>query len=149
VKDTSRPLPRDLPDVVDLLAAAVAGGAPVDRALQLVSRYAAPPLGDMLQRAVRSSDRPSAVLRLADPQLAPLAALLAAAEELGTPLAAPLRQLAADLRERHAREVRLRAAAVGPRMMLVVAALLAPAALLLVVGTELLSVVDAMRGIRG
>jgi Flp pilus assembly protein TadB len=145
----ARRFERELPDAVDLLAAAVAGGAPVDRAMQLVSRFSAPPLGLVLQRAARGQDRPSAIVRAANPALAPLSALLAASEELGTPLAGPLRQLAADLRERRARDVRLRAAAAGPRMMLVVAGLLAPAALLLVVGTELLSVIEAMRQVRG
>jgi Flp pilus assembly protein TadB len=140
---------RELPDAVDLLAAAIAGGAPLDRGLLLVSRHVADPLGPLFRSAARSGERPADVLRRGDEALAPLAALIGASEELGTPLAAPLRQLAADLREARGREVRLRAAAAGPRMMLVVAALLAPAALLLVVGTEVLSVVEALRSVRG
>jgi Flp pilus assembly protein TadB len=142
-------LARELPDVVDLMAAAVGGGTPVDRALMLVQRYAPEALGSAFVRASRASEQASVILRREAAALAPLAALLAASEELGAPLAEPLRQLAGDLRERRGREVRLRAAAAGPRMMLVVAGLLAPAALLLVVGTELLSVVEALRGVRG
>jgi Flp pilus assembly protein TadB len=81
-----------------------------------------------------------------EPALRGLGALVASSEELGVPLASALRGLAAHERERRRREIRLRAAAAGPRMTLVVAGMLAPAALLLVVGAELLAVVRTVRG---
>jgi tight adherence protein C len=71
---------------------------------------------------------------------------VSSSEELGVPLASALRGLAAQERDRRRREVRMRAAAAGPRMTLVVAGLLAPAALLLVVGAELLSVMQTISG---
>ena len=89
--------------------------------------------------------RPGAVLAR-EPGLRALGALVSASEELGVPLANALRGLASQERERRRREVRLRAAAAGPRMTLVVPGLLAPAALLLVVGAELLSVMETIRG---
>jgi hypothetical protein len=76
-----------------------------------------------------------------------LAALLRASDELGTPLAGEVRTLAEDTREAIVRDTRLRAAAAGPKLMLVVGGLLAPAALLLIVGSEVLTVIASLRGI--
>ena len=143
----SRALRRELPDAVELLAAAIDGGAPVDRALHAVAGHVAEPLASELRRAAEpgAAERPGAVLGR-QPALRPLGALVASSEELGVPLASALRSLAAHERERRRREIRLRAAAAGPRMTLVVAGLLAPAALLLVVGAEVLAVVRTVRG---
>ena len=143
----ARDLRRELPDAVELLAAAIDGGAPVDRALRAVAAHVAEPLAGELRRAAapHAAERPGVVLARR-PALRSLGALVASSEELGVPLASALRGLAAHERERRRRDVRLRAAAAGPRMTLVVAGLLAPAALLLVVGAELLAVVRTVRG---
>ncbi len=137
----------ELPDALELLAAAIDGGAPVERALAAVAGHVGAPLSTELRRAADGAGdaRPGAVLSR-EPALRALGALVSASEELGVPLAGALRGLASQERERRRREVRLRAAAAGPRMTLVVAGLLAPAALLLVVGAELLSVVQTIRG---
>ena len=137
----------ELPDALELLAAAIDGGAPVERALSAVAAHVGPPLSTELRRAADGSSdaRPGAVLAR-EPALRALGALVSSSEDLGVPLAGALRGLARHERERRRREVRLRAAAAGPRMTLVVAGLLAPAALLLVVGAELLSVVQTIRG---
>lgn len=137
----------ELPDALELLAAAVDGGAPVERSLAAVAGHVGTPLSTELRRASDGAGdaRPGAVLSR-EPALRALGALVSASEELGVPLARALRGLASQERERRRREVRLRAAAAGPRMTLVVAGLLAPAALLLVVGAELLSVVQTIRG---
>ena len=144
---TARALRRELPDAVELLAAAIDGGAPVDRALRAVACHVAEPLATELRRAAdaHATERPGAILARR-PALRSLGALVASSEELGVPLAHALRGLAAHERERRRREIRLRAAAAGPRMTLVVAGLLAPAALVLVVGAELLAVVRTVRG---
>jgi Flp pilus assembly protein TadB len=143
----SRDLRRDLPDALELLAAAIDGGAPVDRALLAVAAHVGEPLAGELRRAAdpHAAARPGTMLARR-PALRSLGALVASSEELGVPLASALRGLAAHERERRRREIRLRAAAAGPRMTLVVAGLLAPAALLLVVGAELLAVVRTVRG---
>ena len=137
----------ELPDALELLAAAIDGGAPVERALAAVAAHIGPPLSTELRRAATGSGdaRPGVVLAR-EPALRALGALVSASEDLGVPLAGALRGLARHERERRRREVRLRAASAGPRMTLVVAGLLAPAALLLVVGAELLSVVQTIRG---
>ena len=72
------------------------------------------------------------------------AAMVAQSDELGTPLAPALRLLAADERARRRSAARERAAAAAPRMMLVVGLVLAPAALLLIVGAQALTLVDAL-----
>ncbi len=143
----ARSLRGELPDALELLAAAIDGGAPVERALTAVAAHIGPPLSTELRRAAdgAASERPGAVLAR-EPALRALGALVSSSEDLGVPLASALRGLARHERERRRREVRLRAAAAGPRMTLVVAGLLAPAALLLVVGAELLSVVQTIRG---
>jgi tight adherence protein C len=143
----ARAFRNELPDALELLAAAIDGGAPVERALAAVAEHVGAPLSTALRRASdgTAEARPGAVLAR-EPALRALGALVSSSEELGVPLASALRGLAAQERERRRREVRLRAAAAGPRMTLVVAGLLAPAALLLVVGAELLSVVQTIRG---
>lgn len=142
----ARALRADLPDAVELLAAAIDGGAPVERALAAVAPHVREPLAGELRRAAAAAvGRPGPVLTR-EPALRGLGALVASSEELGVPLASALRGLASHERERRRREIRLRAAAAGPRMTLVVAGMLAPAALLLVVGAELLAVVRTVRG---
>ncbi len=134
-----------LPDALDLLAAALDGGASVERGLEAVGGYVPDPLGATLRAAALGAGgaRPAVTLR-AEPDLRATAALLAASDDLGVPLAEALRDLASDERERQSRTVRLRAAAAGPRMTLVVGGLLAPAALLLVVGAEVLAVFETV-----
>jgi tight adherence protein C len=143
----ARAFRRELPDALELLAAAIDGGAPVERALAAVAGHVGVPLSTELRRAAEGTGetRPGAMLAR-EPALRALGALVSSSEELGVPLASALRGLAAQERDRRRREVRMRAAAAGPRMTLVVAGLLAPAALLLVVGAELLSVMQTIRG---
>jgi Flp pilus assembly protein TadB len=142
---------RDLPDALQLLAVAAGSGAPLPRAAAACARHVAAPLGDCLARAARAAEAPagprlSTALRREDPVLRPLAALVNASEELGTPLVAELTALAADERERRSRVVRRRAAEAAPRMMLVIGTLLAPAALLVIVGGEALAFAASLGG---
>ena len=64
---------------------------------------------------------------------------LAAADELGSPLASTLTEQAAMQRELARLGVRERAAAAGPKIALVVAVTLVPSALVLVLGSQALS----------
>jgi tight adherence protein C len=109
--------------------------APLGAALAAAAEDAARPAGP----------RPGAALAARHPCLRPLAAIVAQSDELGTPLAPALRLLAADERARRRALARERAAAAAPRMMLVVGLVLAPAALLLIVGAQALVLVDALR----
>ncbi len=138
----------ELPDALELLAAAIDGGAPVERALAAVAGHVGSPLSTELRRAADGTGdaRPGAVLSR-EPALRALGALVSASEELGVPSGGrPARTGVARSASAAVARCGLRAAAAGPRMTLVVAGLLAPAALLLVVGAELLSVMETIRG---
>jgi len=140
---------RDLPDALELLAAAVDGGAPLPRSLAAVAPHVPDPLGAALGRAAGAANAPTGprlgtAIRDEHPALRPLAAIVAQSDELGTPLAPALRVLAADERARRRSASRERAAAAAPRMMLVVGLVLAPAALILIVGAQALALIDAL-----
>jgi Flp pilus assembly protein TadB len=129
-----------LPDALELLAAAVAGGAAPDIALRHVARHLDEPVGPALERALgaaRDGDVGAALSR-EDATLRPLGALLRQSVELGVPVAEALRLLSVDARALARSQARERAAAAGPRMLLVVGGILAPAALLVVIGGQAL-----------
>ncbi len=136
---------RALPDALELLAAVVDGGAPPDQAVARVAGCADEPLAGELRAAVAEGAGVGGRLRVADRELRPLGSLLAQSEELGIPVAAALRLLAADARLRARAAAREQAAAAAPRMLLVVGGLLAPASLVLVLGGQAL----AMRSLIG
>jgi tight adherence protein C len=139
--ERSRRLRAALPDALELFASAVDGGATTEAALRRVADFAEPELGGAL-RAATAADEPGGVgsaLRRADPALRPLGCLIQQTDELGVPIAAALRLLAADQRLRARAEARERAAAAAPKMLLVVGGLLAPAALLVVIGGQVLA----------
>jgi pilus assembly protein TadC len=135
-----------LPDALDLLAACVEGGATLDSALCAVAPHVEGGLGLRLAACaadLRSTRPRREVLRALGG--APVRALeraghaLASADELGSPLAATLTEQAALQRELARLGVRERAAAAGPKMALVVAVTLVPSALVLVLGSQALS----------
>jgi pilus assembly protein TadC len=135
-----------LPDALDLLAACVEGGATLDGALAAVAPHVDGGLAArfaLCAAELRSTRPRREVLRALGG--APVRALeraghaLASADELGSPLAATLTEQAALQRELTRLAVRERAAAAGPKMALVVAVTLVPSALVLVLGSQALS----------
>jgi len=135
-----------LPDALDLLAACVEGGATLDHALAAVAPHAEGGLDLRLGACAAElhSTRPRReVLRALGGE--PVRALqraghaLASADELGSPLASTLTEQAALQRELTRLGVRERAAAAGPKVALVVAVTLVPSALVLVLGSQALS----------
>ena len=134
-----------VPQTLDLLAAVVDGGAAPGAALAQVGSRLSGQLGRVITAAADGA--PDAVgdrLVEMDPALRPLGALLRQSEELGVPVSDALRLLAADARARLRAELRERAAMAAPRMLLVVGALLAPAALLVVIGGQVLALREAL-----
>jgi pilus assembly protein TadC len=139
-------LARALPDALDLLAACVEGGATLDHALAAVAPHVE---GDLATRFgvcaahLRSTRPRREVLRAlgGDPvrELDRAGHALAAADELGSPLASTLTEQAALQRELERLAVRERAAAAGPKIALVVAVTLVPSALVLVLGSQALA----------
>jgi tight adherence protein C len=133
---------RELPDLLDLLAISVEAGMALDPALDL----AAARLTGVMAGEVRATRRE---LSLGTPRREAYAALaertgvaevrqvvsaLLQAEELGAPLSETLAGQAAGLRAVRRQNARDRAARAAPRIQLVVALVMVPAALLLVMG---------------
>ena len=129
-----------LPDVLELLAATVDGGAAPDLAIARVAVFAPEPLRGVLVDATQTATVVGLGLSLrgVDPALRSLGSLLQQSEELGVPISGSLRLLAADARLHARAEARQRAAAAAPKMLLVIGGLLAPAALLIVIGGQAL-----------
>jgi pilus assembly protein TadC len=135
-----------LPDALDLLAACVEGGATLDRALAAVAPHVDGALGSRLAvcaAQLRSTRPRREVLRAlgGEPvrELDRAGHALAAADELGSPLASTLTEQAALQRELARQGVRERGAAAGPKIALVVAVTLVPSALVLVLGSQALA----------
>lgn len=131
---------RQLPDVLDVLALCTETGMAVDPALQAAAERLGGPLGEELRAtlrdvelgATRSAAYADLTARAGIEEVGRLVAALTQADELGAPLSASLRAQAAALREARARAARDRAARAAPKIQLVVALLMVPAAMLLV-----------------
>ncbi|HWH15811.1 MAG TPA: type II secretion system F family protein, partial [Miltoncostaeaceae bacterium] len=129
-----------LPDLLDLLALCVEGGMAVDPALTEAARRLRGPLGqevrltlaDVALGATRRSAYGDLAARVPLPEIAQVVGALLQADELGAPLSRSLRGQAAALRDDRRRRARERAARAAPKIQLVVALLMVPAAMLLV-----------------
>jgi pilus assembly protein TadC len=141
---------RALPDALDLLAGLVESGAPLAAAISAVAQRVEGPLRGELEgcaSALSSAGSRRAAFgllrRSGSADLARVGQALALADELGTGVAEQLRGQALvqrDLRRSRAREA---AATAAPKIALVIGLLLVPAALSLVLGAELLSLLEA------
>lgn len=129
----------DLPDVLDLLRVAIAAGLPLDAALAAVgTRRGGLLAAEMTAAAARiglgmDRERSLGVLAARCP-LPGVTAFVAAARRSalhGAPLAPALAAIAADSRAERARRRHEQAARAAPKIQLVVALLLVPAAMLL------------------
>ena len=142
-----REIERALPDALDLLAGVIEAGAPLGDALAGVSRHLDDPVGEELERcAVRlasaGGSRRDALVGLAragSPDLARIGYALATADELGAPIADLLREQAALQRELDRLRIRERAASASPKIALVVSLVLVPSGLLVILGSQALS----------
>jgi tight adherence protein C len=133
-----RQIEQAAPGAIDLIAAAVEAGIPIDRAVQAAAGASTGPLRDELEAVGRSlilGNRRTDELRdlgqrTASPALAALASALRISDRLGVPPAAGLRRQASRARLAQARAVQERAAKAAPRILLVVVFVLVPAAML-------------------
>lgn len=130
----------ELPDVLDLLRVAIDAGLPATRALREVAARRRGPLARELATLAAHLElgepRDAALERFAAraplPEAASLVAILRRAHRHGAPPSQALMALAADARAQRARHLRDEAARAAPKIQLVVALLLVPAAMLLV-----------------
>lgn len=130
-------LQRDVPEVLDLLGAALACGQPVQDALATLAEWGEGPLAAGAGRAAsevrHGAGLDQALARLVREhpvaELEAAVALLQRSRRHGSPAAGPMRALAAGAREARARRAMDHAAKAAPRVQLVAALLLVPAAL--------------------
>jgi len=145
---------RAAPALLELVAAGVEAGIPLDSALA----GAAGATGDELARELDRS-RASIALgrprgeefrdlgeRTGSPTLAALGLALRLSDRLGVPLAEALRDQAERSRAETARAVQERAARAGPRVLVVVVFVLVPAALLPVGAAVALTIAGSLAG---
>lgn len=133
---------RELPDLLDLLGICVEAGMALDPALALAADRLGGAAGDEVRRVLADlalgAPRAAAYRALAErvgaPELAQTVAALLQAEELGAPLSRALEGQAEGLRVARRQAARERAATAAPKIQLVVALLMVPAALILVLG---------------
>jgi tight adherence protein C len=143
---------RAAPALLELVAAGVEAGIPLDAALAGAARAAGGELADELERSRVSIalGRPRAEEfrdlgeRTGAPTLAALGLALRLSDRLGVPLAASLRDQADRSRAEAARAVQERAAKAGPRVLAVVVFVLVPAALLPIGAAVALTIAESL-----
>ena len=147
----------DLPDLVDLVVICAASGMALEPSIRLATERLLGPLPAELARTLRELDlgtpRRTAYGRLADrvdaPEITGLVGALLQADELGAPIAAALRRQGDLMRSARRQDVRDAAARAAPKVQLVVALVMVPAALLLVVGVFVLQLIGQIATVAG
>ncbi len=145
---------RRAPLALDLVAATVAAGIDLDAALRGATQASQGPLRDELElvQANIAFGRPrreelrAAAVRTDSQSLAALAMAVSLSDRLGVPLAETLESQARRARADRGRMVQERAAAAGPKVLVVVVFVLVPAALTPLLAAVALSVAGAFGG---
>jgi Flp pilus assembly protein TadB len=143
---------RAAPALLELVAAAVEAGIPLDAAVAGGARAAGGDLADEMERSriamalgrPRGEELRDLSERTGAPTLAALGLALRLSDRLGVPLAESLRGQAERSRAEAARAVQERAARAGPRVLAVVVFVLVPAALLPIAAAVALTVAGAL-----
>jgi tight adherence protein C len=143
---------RAAPAMLELVAAAVQAGVPLDVAIDGAARASGGELAEELERSrvsmalgrPRGEEYRDLSERTGAPTLAALGLALRLSDRLGVPLAESLRDQAGRSRAEAARVVQERAARAGPRVLAVVVFVLVPAALLPIAAAVALTVAGAL-----
>jgi tight adherence protein C len=143
---------RAAPALLELVAAGVEAGIPLDAALLGAGRAGGGDLAEELERSrvsialgrPRGEEFRDLAERTGAPTLAALGLALRLSDRLGVPLADSLRAQAERSRAEAARAVQERAAKAGPRVLVVVVFVLVPAALLPIGAAVALTVAGAL-----
>ena len=138
---------RELPDVLDMIAVAMAAGVGIGPAFRLAADASAGAMAEELSRAEGElrlgMSRRQALSALADriglPEVQRSVRAVRDGEELGVPLSDVLADQAREIRIAQREEVRTRAATAAPKIQLVVALTMVPAAMMLVLGVLVLN----------
>ncbi len=138
---------RELPDVLDMVSVAIAAGVGTGAALRLASQSSVGPIALELARAdaelwlgvSRRQALADLSARVGLPELRRAVGAVRDGEELGAPLSHVLADQARSIRIAQREEVRMRAATAAPKIQLVVALTMVPAAMMLVLGVLVLN----------
>ena len=140
VRERKDVIDRTLPDFLDVLAVVVSAGLGFRQALDRVAEKYEGPWADELRITLRQMDmgvsRRQAFDELrkrnSSEQVAQFVSALQQGEELGSPIAETLIQIAADMRRTDAQESRRRAAKTIPKATLVTLVFMLPATMILI-----------------
>ncbi|MGO1317557.1 MAG: type II secretion system F family protein [Cellulomonadaceae bacterium] len=145
----------DLPDFLDVLGVTVLAGLSFRQAVERVCSFSSGALSQemrtVLQEMAVGVPRRRAFLALRDrvrsENVGTFVTALLQAEELGVPLAEALTEIAADVRQERAQQVRQTAAKAAPKVSLAVTLTILPGAMILVVSAVLLANQEALGGL--
>lgn len=148
---------RDLPDLIDLVVLCTESGLALEPSIRLAAERLPGPLAAEVGRTLRELDlgtpRREAYTRLSRridaPALTGFVGALLQADELGAPMAGVLRRQAELLRAGRRQDIREHAARAAPKVQLVVAMVMVPAALLVVIGVLVIQLVGQIGGVVG
>lgn len=154
-RERRRRIVRDLPDMIDLVVICAESGMALEPSLRLAAARLPGPLAEEVGHTLRALDlgtpRRAAYSDLAGrigaAQLTGFVAALLQADELGVPIAAVLRRQADLLRSDRTQDIRERSARAAPKVQLVVALLMVPAALIVVIGVLVIQLVGQIGGV--
>lgn len=146
-----------LPDMIDLVVICTESGMALEPSMRLAAQRLPGPLAEEVATTVRELDlgtpRREAYAALASrmrvAELTGLVGALLQAEELGAPIADVLRRQAALLRSARTQDIREHAARAAPRVQLVIAMVMVPAALLVVLGLLAIQLIGQIGGVVG
>lgn len=152
-----RQIVRELPDLIDLVVICTESGMALDPSLRLAAERLPGALTREVGMTLRELDlgtpRRDAYSHLARrvgvPELTGLVGALLQADELGSPVAAVLARQAELLRSARSQDIRDHAARAAPKVQLVVAMVMVPAALLVVLGVLVIQLIGQIGGVVG
>ena len=148
---------RELPDLIDLVVICTESGMALDPAIRVAAERLPGELSTEITQTLRELDlgtpRRAAYVALSDrlgvAELTGLVGALLQAEELGAPIAGVLRRHAALLRTARTQDMRDHAARAAPKVQLVVALVMVPAALLVILGVLVIELAGQIGGVVG
>lgn len=148
---------RQLPDMLDILAVTVSAGLTLQTALERTVEHDEGALGQEIRRTLNDMrygmSRRAAFAALRDrndvPSLSSFVSAMLQAEELGTPLAQALMDIASEVRRAAAQEARQAAGKASPKVSLVVTLTIVPGAMLLIFAAMVLANLPKFRSLFG
>ncbi len=152
-----RQVVRELPELIDLVVICTEAGMALDPSLRLAAERLPGVLATEVGHALRELDlgtrRRDAYVALAQrlgvPELTGLVGALLQADELGAPIASVLTRQAELLRSARTQDIREHAARAAPKVQLIVAMVMVPAALLVVLGVLVIQLIGQIGGVVG